>query len=211
MTHSVVLDVYAEEVTGRIVHLEIQNKDNDEHLRRTRYQRSCIDTTLLDTGVRYGELPDILQIFITRQDFLKCGKAIVCNTKKFSDGVTELYFNLSVMDGKSEAVEKLQRYFLETKEENESKYFPELVRKVRFLKYEKKGVREMCEVFEQVRRDGVVCGLQIAIFTLLKRLGPIPQSLYSRIEEQEDESCLREWNLLAASATSIEEFTRLAK
>lgn len=114
VTHSVVLDVYAEDENGRILHLEIQNRDDDSHPRRVRYCRSCIDTTLLDTGKKYKELPELIQIFITKNDFSGSGKTIVCNEKTIDDGVTELYFNLSVKDGVSEALEDLQDYMLET-------------------------------------------------------------------------------------------------
>ena len=127
VTHSVVLDVYAEDEDGRIVHLEIQNRDDDCHPKRIRYCRSCIDTTLLEAGVKYEKLPELIQIFVTRNDFTGIGKTIIYDKKLVDDGVTELYFNLSVKDGKSEALEELQDYMLETIPENESKYFPKLV------------------------------------------------------------------------------------
>lgn len=89
--HSVVLDLYAVEEDGTRIHLELQNKDNDEHILRTRYCRACIDTTLLDTGLKYRELSDLWQIFITQKDFLHCGKPLVWNRKRYRDGTTESY------------------------------------------------------------------------------------------------------------------------
>lgn len=210
-THSVILDIYAEAESGKRIHLEIQNSNDDLHLKRTRYCRSCIDTMLLDTGVKYKELPDILQIFITKSDFLKCGKAIEQNTKKYNDGVTEIYFNLTVRDKKFVQISKLQKYFLETTEENESNCFPKLVERVRFLKYGKKGANEMCEVFDEVRKDGFLSGLRIATISLLQNLGAVPQVVYDQIEAQEQESCLRNWICLAAKVDNIEEFMKLAK
>ena len=217
VTHSVVLDVYAEDEDGRIVHLEIQNRDDDCHPKRVRYYRGCIDTTLLDTGVKYEKLPELIQIFVTKNDFTGSGKTIIYNEKTIDDGVTELYFNLSAKDGKSEALEELQEYMLETIPENESKYFPKLVTRVRFLKNETKGVREMCEIFDEERRisreegriEGKAEGLQNAVVFLLGKLGNVPQAIRSLIAEQEDEICLQNWIGLAAMVTSVEEFKKL--
>jgi len=192
---------------GRIVHLEIQNRDDDCHPKRVRYCRSCIDTTLLDTGVKYEKLPELMQIFVTRNDFTGIGKTIIYDKKLVDDGVTELYFNLSVKDGKSKALEELQDYMLETIQENESKYFPKLVARVRYLKNETKGVREMCEIFDEERREG----LRTAIFVILGKLGEVPQVIARRIENQKDDFCLKEWIGLAASVTSVEEFGKAIK
>lgn len=63
--HSVVLDVFARDTDDTRIHLELQNRDDDEHILRTRYCRACIDTTLLDTGLKYRELSELWQIFIT--------------------------------------------------------------------------------------------------------------------------------------------------
>ena len=217
-THSVVLDVYAEDAQGCLVHLEIQNRDNDQHLKRTRYCRSCIDGTQLDRGVPYGDLPDLIQIFITKKDFLKSGCALVYNTKKYEDGVTEIYFNLSSKSGEPEAIGHLQQYFLNTTPENESPYFPMLVNRVNFLKYDTKGVDDMCEIMDKIRLDGVEEGMKEGSLTswrealcqLLQETGMIPEGLYEKIQNQENESCLKDWFRIAVHAGSIEEFTRAA-
>ena len=173
--HSVVLDLYAVEEDGTRIHLELQNKDNDEHILRTRYCRACIDTTLLDTGLKYKELSDLWQIFITQKDFLKCGKPLVWNRKRYRDGTTEIYFNLSSKDGQSKVQEKLQDYMRHTVPENESASFPKLVNRVHFLKSETKGMGQMCEIFDQVRQDGIEYGRQetkiISIDKLIHSLG----------------------------------------
>ena len=90
--------------------------------------------------------------------------------------------------------------FLETTEEDESPCFPKLVKRVRFLKNMTKGVKEMCEIFDEVRRGGMLSGWQDAILSLLDGLGTIPGALKESIERQEDENCLRQWLGLAARA-----------
>lgn len=177
--HSVVLDLYAKDMDGTRIHLELQNKNDDKHILRTRYCRACIDTTLLDTGQKYSELSELWQIFITQKDFLQCGKSLVWNQKRYWDGTTEIYFNLSSKDGQNKAQEKLQDYMRQTVSENESTLFPKLVSRVHFLKNEKKGMGQMCEIFDKVRQDGIEYGRQegrqegliISIDKLIKTLG----------------------------------------
>lgn len=210
-THSVVLDVYAEDTHGRMIHIEMQNKENDTHLKRVRYCRSCIDTALLDKGVRYESLPDILQIFITTRDFLGKGQAVIYNTRIFSDGVTEIFFNLTARGKQVGVIEKLQEYFINTTEENESGYFPKLVQRVRFLKYGKKGVSDMCEVFDKIRQEGreegSVSSWREAVGEILRNLGTLPDSLNEKIQQQESEKRLKDWFHLAMCSQSVEEFS----
>ena len=47
-----------------------------------------------------------------------------------------------------------------TVSENESALFPKLVDRVHFLKKEKKGLGQMCEIFDKVRQDGIEYGRQ---------------------------------------------------
>ena len=156
--HSVVLDWFAKDTDGTRIHLELQNKDDDEHILRTRYCRACIDTTLLDAGLKYRELSELWQIFITQKDFLHCGKPLVWNRKRYRDGTTEIYFNLSSKDGRNIEQEKLQDYMQHTVPENESSLFPKLVNRVHFMKNNTKGLGQMCEIFDKVRQDGIEYG-----------------------------------------------------
>ncbi len=153
LTHSVTLDIYAETKNGTLIHLEIQNSDKDDHLRRNRYCRACIDTSLLERGTEYVQLPNLLQIFITKNDFTKSGEAIIENKKPLFDGTTELYFNLKAKHSHSEPITKLQQYFLDTTPDNESSLFPHLVNRVNFLKHSKKGRVIMCEVIDAMIKE----------------------------------------------------------
>lgn len=165
--HSVVLDLFAKDTDGTRIHLELQNRDDDEHILRTRYCRACIDTTLLDTGLKYRELSELWQIYITQKDFLGCGKPLVWNRKRYQDGTTEIYFNLSSKDGRNTVQEKLQDYMQHTVAENESASFPKLVNRVHFMKNETKGLGQMCEIFDKVRQDGIEFGEQKSLTKII--------------------------------------------
>ncbi len=129
---------------------------------------------------------------------------------------------LSATGDTDPAVRKLQKYFLETIPENESRHFPKLVARVNFLKYQEKGVGEMCEIFDEVRREGWMQGekegrlkgeqegrtgaWRDTILDLLTPLGRVSEEVMKRVQEQRDESCLRNWIRMAAHASSVEEF-----
>ncbi len=234
LTHSVVLDLYAETISGLVIHLEVQNSDTDDHARRNRYYRACIDTTLLEKGDNYINLPDLLQIFITKNDFLKKGQALVYNIKEITDGAAELYFNLTATGNSPEKIHKLQQYFLNTTRDNESSYFPNLVKRVNFLKYEKKGRGIMCDIIdgiindikeeirEEARAEGRAEGLAEGLaegriegqtkylYTVLQNLGPVPQTLYDKINLQKDEECLNLWFQIALKSKTLEDFSHFA-
>lgn len=213
LSHSVVLDVYADTREGKIVHLEIQNSDDDDHVKRSRYNRACIDTSLLEKGLKYRELPDVLQIFVTKNDFLACDKAVVENYRDIYDGVTEFFFNLKYHKGDREELQCLQRYFLKTIPENESEYFPRLVERVRLLKYSGREDERMCEVSEMLinigREEGKTASLRQCIYDLLSHLGGVPEDIRKRVDDEENEKVLHDWFLDAMNVKDVAEFANI--
>lgn len=197
--HAVVLDVYAETAEGGVVHLEMQRKNSDNHVKRNRYYRACMDCELLGKGARYAELPDVLQIFITEKDFLQCGRALLWNRKTVDDGSVEVYFNLASWSEQEKPVlRKLQKYFLSTEGANGSADFPEIVRRVRYLKEEEGGWEEMCQVseyfIEMGKKEGRNECYVDAILSLMETLKCTAQEavLALKIPEKESGGYLRE-------------------
>ncbi|MBR6600083.1 MAG: PD-(D/E)XK nuclease family transposase, partial [Oscillospiraceae bacterium] len=70
-THSVTLDVLAEDSKSKIYNIEVQKPNNDYHPKRIRYYQSNIDISYLEKGVKYENLPDIYLIYITAFDIFK--------------------------------------------------------------------------------------------------------------------------------------------
>ena len=67
---SSVLDIWAEDSRGSQYNMEIQIAENEDHLKRSRFIQSRIDSRSLGSGVGYDELPDLYLIFVTEKDFL---------------------------------------------------------------------------------------------------------------------------------------------
>lgn len=105
-THSVVLDILAEtalehaepfpnsplsanisspsQTVSQLVNIEMQMSDHEDHLRRARYNQSCIDVSSLEKGISSDSLPELYLLFITRNDFIGDGEAIY-QTNRITD------------------------------------------------------------------------------------------------------------------------------
>ena len=103
--HSVRLDIYAIDTTGRKYNIEIQRTDNGAGAKRARYNSSVIDTKSLPAGTDFEELPETYIIFITENDVLGDNKPIyhiertIRETGKlFPDESHIIYVNASYQD-----------------------------------------------------------------------------------------------------------------
>lgn len=148
VSHSVVLDGFAEDSQGKLYNIEVQVENNDYHPKRVRYYQSNIDISMLEKGKKYSELPDVYLIFISAFDIFKLGrntysiKRMIDNSEvEVSNGVHELYFNSAVKDD-TEISEFLQ--YLRNSDSANDKY-DSLSDRVKYYKETEEGVKHMCE------------------------------------------------------------------
>ena len=156
-SHDAVLDVLAEDETGRLFDLEIQRTDTLDHARRTRFYSSMIDSNYLEKGKTYADLPEVYVIYVSETDLWRAGYTTYELEKKFrksnvsyDDGQHVLYINAAVNDGSETA--KLMEYF-KTADPNDMGH-GELSKRVHFLKCDEGGLSEMCEVTEKIYKMG---------------------------------------------------------
>ena len=156
-SHDAVLDVLAEDETGRLFDLEIQRADTLDHARRTRFYSSMIDSNYLEKGKTYSDLPEVYVIYVSETDLWKAGYTTYELEKKFrksnvsyDDGQHVLYIIAAVNDGSETA--KLMDYF-KTADPDDMEH-GELSQRVHFLKCDEGGLSEMCEVTERIYKMG---------------------------------------------------------
>ena len=156
-SHDAVLDVLAEDETGRLFDLEIQRADTLDHARRTRFYSSMIDSNYLEKGKTYSDLPEVYVIYVSETDLWKAGYTTYELEKKFrksnvsyDDGQHVLDINAAVNDGSETA--KLMDYF-KTADPDDMEH-GELSQRVHFLKCDEGGLSEMCEVTERIYKMG---------------------------------------------------------
>lgn len=155
---SVRLDALCTLGNGTLCNIEVQRSDNDDHLRRARYNASVITSKETEIGEKFENIPEIYIIYISEFDFLKECKTIYHIEKIIKetgtlvdDGVHEIFVNTSIDDGTK--ISELMRCMTQ-KEVNDAN-FPKLVKRVKFLKTSEGGTRTMCEVMEKYMNEAV--------------------------------------------------------
>ena len=70
---SIIMDAKCVTGDGRHINIEVQKADNDDHLRRVRYNSSVLTTNIAETGTKFEFVPDVCVIFISAFDMFKSG------------------------------------------------------------------------------------------------------------------------------------------
>ena len=116
VSHSVVLDIIAEDDKGRIYNIEVQKSDKDHHPKRIRYYQANVDISFLNKGCHYEELPESYFIFISDFDpfglgdnYYEIERKISGRDDIISNGVHEIYLNTEITNDRE--ITKLLQYF----------------------------------------------------------------------------------------------------
>jgi predicted transposase/invertase (TIGR01784 family) len=154
--HSVILDLLCQDDTGALFNVEVQKADNDDHQKRMRFNISNIDTTFVEKGIDYKDLPDVFAIFLSQFDLFQenrttyhVHRAITETGTRVENGIHEIYINTAIDDGT--AISQLMQFFLHSVGDNP--LFPKLTKRVHYFKEEQKGVAAMTNVFEEYAEE----------------------------------------------------------
>ena len=220
--HSVELDILAEEISGRLINVELQMYKEPAPFKRTRYYLSSIDMSILEKGRPYYELPDVTVVYITREDFIggKRGhydRNISPEGQKINtflnNGQHENYFNLEYPTDDAK-INELLEYLKSSDPFYQTENFPRIVERVKYFKIQKEGVTIMCEIADRIRQEGkesgkaegIIEGKIESILELLEDLGNIPKQLMQRISKETNSDILNKWLKCTAKATTFTEF-----
>ena len=124
---SVRLDALCVLGDGTKCNIEVQRADNDDHLRRARFNASSITVRESNPGEKFNDVIDLYIVYISQFDFLGYGfttyhidKTIRENGAVVDDGLHEIFVNTVIKDGSRTS--DLMDCF--TKKEFASKEFP---------------------------------------------------------------------------------------
>lgn len=156
--HSVILDVLCQDSSGDYFNIEVQKKNDDDHQKRVRFNRSNIDTAFVESGIKYEQLPDVYLIFLTKFDIFgekhtiyHIERVIKETGTVVENGTHEIYVNTAIDDGTELA--ELMQYF--KKSVGVHHKFQKLSKRVQYFKESQKGVTEMCELVEEYAKKYV--------------------------------------------------------
>lgn len=155
---SVRLDALCQLGNGVKVNIEVQRSDNDNHLKRARFNASSITVRDSQMGTNFDEVMELYIVYISEFDFLKGNKTIYHVDKVLretgvviDDGLHEIFVNTTIDDG-TDIADLMSQL---TKKEVKSDKFPALSSEVKRLKETEGGVQTMCEVMQKYERIAV--------------------------------------------------------
>lgn len=138
--------------------IEVQRSNNDNHLKRIRYNASCITASATEPGKKFENVPAVIVVYISEFDLLNGGKTtyhidkVVRETGEIvDDGLKIICVNTKIDDGTE--ISELMRLFLQ-KEVNNPK-FPAFSNRMNYIKHSEGGNKQMCEVMEKYAKECV--------------------------------------------------------
>jgi hypothetical protein len=189
--HSVRLDALCILGDGSRCNVEVQRSDNDNHLKRVRYNASMITVKDSDTGTDYALIPEVYVVYISEFDIFEKNR-IVYHVESVieetggvvDDGLHRIFVNTNVHDGTD--IADYMRHFKETGFEDPK--FPCFTKAVKALKETEGGQESMCKIMEEYATEyakeyskGVA--IDTAIKTSLKYGIAIEQIVQDLVEE----------------------------
>lgn len=224
------LDFIAESEDGRIFDVEMQNRNEGNIPKRTRFYQALIDAPILKSGERgFDKMNPLYIIIICNYD--PYGKKKYCYTfdnqckevpgLRLGDEVTKLL--LSTKGENEEEVSKELVDFLHyVTESNENglpdecderlKRLHESIREIKAsadmeVEYMKMEERERI-IRDEGKQIGIINGKIESVLELLEDKGEVPAKVKAEIFAETDPEVLKKWLCLAAKSETIEEFCK---
>lgn len=155
---SVRLDALCTLGNGTKCNIEIQRSDNDNHIKRARYNAASITVKESNPGDKFENIVDVYIVYISEFDFLGKGKTTYHIDKVIretgdviDDGLHEIFVNTTIDDGTD--IADLMACF--TKKEVKNPKFPKLSGEVQRLKETEGGLSAVCELMEKYNQEAI--------------------------------------------------------
>ena len=154
---SVVLDAKCVSGDGRHINIEVQKANDDNHLKRVRYNAAVLTTNISETGSKFEFIPDVCIVFISKFDMFDGGlplyhidKVVRETGQVIDDGLTEIFVNTVNYDGSKPS--RLMKLFTENDAYSNDE-FPVTSELKSRLKSTEGGSRAMNEILEKLISD----------------------------------------------------------
>lgn len=151
----VILDALCRTSTGSLVNIEVQKGNSNNDVKRCRFHAATITANHTEKGSDFENIPDVIVLYITEYDALGNNQTVtVCETcaltgndyNPINDGLKIFYANTEVKDNSNKS--ELLQLFLQ-KKATENINFPNLCRRMKYYKENRKGLEDMCKVVEE--------------------------------------------------------------
>ena len=222
------LDFIAESEDGRIFDVEMQNRNEGNIPKRTRFYQALIDAPILKSGERgFDKMNPLYIIIICNYD--PYGKKKYCYTfdnqckevpgLRLGDEVTKLLLSTKG-ENEEEVPKELVDFLHYVTESNENglpdecderlKRLHESIREIKAsadmeVEYMKMEERERI-IRDEGKQIGIINGKIESVLELLEDKGEVPEKVKAEIFAETDPEVLKKWLRLAAKSETIEEF-----
>lgn len=224
------LDFIAESEDGRIFDVEMQNRNEGNIPKRTRFYQALIDAPILKSGERgFDKMNPLYIIIICNYD--PYGKKKYCYTfdnqckevpgLRLGDEVTKLLLSTKG-ENEKEVPKELVDFLHYVTESNENglpdecderlKRLHESIREIKAsadmeVEYMKMEERERI-IRDEGKQIGIINGKIEAVLELLEDKGEVPEKVKTEIFAETNLEVLKKWLRLAAKSETIEEFCK---
>ena len=224
------LDFIAESEDGRIFDVEMQNRNEGNIPKRTRFYQALIDAPILKSGERgFDKMNPLYIIIICNYD--PYGKKKYCYTfdnqckevpgLRLGDEVTKLLLSTKG-ENEEEVPKELVDFLHYVTESNENglpdecderlKRLHESIREIKAsadmeVEYMKMEERERI-IRDEGKQIGIINGKIESVLELLEDKGEVPEKVKAEIFAETDLEVLKKWLRLAAKSETIEEFCK---
>lgn len=168
---SVRLDAHCVLGNEETCNVEVQRASGENHLKRVRYNASCITANITNPGDYFKDVPNVTVVYISETDIFKKNRTayhvdhvIRETSERIDNGLREIYINAAVDDGSE--IAELMQCFLQTDVDN--KKFPKFSERVHYFKHDEEGVKIMCAISEEIRNEGIEVGKEKTLIELVK-------------------------------------------
>ena len=223
---SIRLDIYASDEMQVMYNIEMQNSDEKNIAKRSRYHQAEMDVMSLKPGEDFNDLKPSYVIFICAFDPFGSGlyrytfeQKCLERDLKLNDGTTKIF--LSTKGKNADEVPKELIHFLKYVEESTDEYVAsiedEAVEKIHNKVKQLKEWRELEasymyfeELLEERQKEGMAEGKaeakQEALLLILSQKGNVSSKLKECIQKQRELEVLDSWMKLALQAESVQSF-----
>ena len=192
---SVILDAFCKDSKGTHIDIEVQKANDDDHLRRVRYNSACLTVNITDTGEKFEKVPDVCVVLISKKDIFK-RKRVVYHVdsmiretgEKVDDGLKRIFVNTEVKD--ESRISRLMTLFTDD-DAYDDEQFPKTSERKRWFKKNPKGEEEMCDIVREIaeaeRAEGIKEGIKEgkqAFVSTLKELGVTYSDTLCKLREK---------------------------
>ena len=156
---SIRVDAYAEGNEHTVFNIEIQRADNENHVKRVRYNASVITVNRSEPGDLFEQVQELFVIYIADFDVLRNGRTIshaemTCAETgvTLNDGLHEIFITTIGKDNNK--IARLMREYKNPDMNNPE--FPKQSKRVQEMKHDSKEAEKMCSLVEEYAREKVI-------------------------------------------------------